>query len=169
MIFYLFFFLWHSGRWQLQEAIAACHTAAPSWGETDWLQIVTLYDLLLARDPSPVPRLNRAVAVAELGEPERALADLDDVADALSGFHLFHATHVATAVSSLLGNQPQRASGRRERERHRLTRDRAADGCNGMPIEVVPGQPQSAWMGARPRDVHLGVNHAGPPMPAHRA
>jgi predicted RNA polymerase sigma factor len=80
-----------TGRWQLQAAIAACHTSAPSWGETDWLQIVTLYDLLVARDPSPVPRLNRAVAVAELGQPERALADLDRVSGALRGFHLFHA------------------------------------------------------------------------------
>jgi RNA polymerase sigma factor (sigma-70 family) len=80
------------GRWQLQAAIAACHTSAPSWAETDWLQIVTLYDLLVARDPSPVPRLNRAVAVAEVGQPERALADLDGVAEALRGFHLFHAT-----------------------------------------------------------------------------
>jgi RNA polymerase sigma factor (sigma-70 family) len=81
-----------TGRWQLQAAIAACHASAPSWAETDWLQIVTLYDLLVARDPSPVPRLNRAVAVAELGQSERALADLDNVAEALRGFHLFHAT-----------------------------------------------------------------------------
>jgi RNA polymerase sigma-70 factor (ECF subfamily) len=81
-----------TGRWQLQAAIAACHTSARSWGETDWLQIVTLYDLLVARDPSPVPRLNRAVAVAELGQPERALADLDGVSGALRSFHLFHAT-----------------------------------------------------------------------------
>src|SRR4051794_27838405 len=79
------------GRWQLQAAIAACHAAAPSWDDTDWLQIAALYDVLIGRDPSPVPRLNRAIAVAQLGHPERALADLDEVAAALRGFHLYHA------------------------------------------------------------------------------
>ena len=59
------------GRYQLQAAIAACHASSPSWAETDWLQIVTLYDVLLRHDPSPVPRLNRAVALAQLG-PEQA-------------------------------------------------------------------------------------------------
>jgi RNA polymerase sigma factor (sigma-70 family) len=81
-----------SGRWQLQAAIAACHASAPSWEETDWLQIVTLYDVLVARDPSPVARLNRAVAVAELGRREQALADVDGLAEQLAGYHLFHAT-----------------------------------------------------------------------------
>ena len=47
------------GRFQLQAAIAACHATSPSWAETDWLQIVTLYDVLGSYDPSPVVRLNR--------------------------------------------------------------------------------------------------------------
>jgi RNA polymerase sigma factor (sigma-70 family) len=82
------------GPVQLQAAIAACHATAPSWEETDWLQIVTLFDVLVAHDPSPVVRLNRAVAVSRLG-PEhvaRALADVDALADRLDGYHLFHAT-----------------------------------------------------------------------------
>jgi predicted RNA polymerase sigma factor len=83
------------GRWQLQAAIAACHASAPTWDETDWMQITTLYDLLIARDPSPVPRLNRAIAVAELGRPERSLHDLDEVSGALAGFHLYHAARAA--------------------------------------------------------------------------
>ncbi|MET0735551.1 MAG: DUF6596 domain-containing protein, partial [Microbacterium sp.] len=53
------------GRWQLHAAIAACHADAASGDETDWLQVLTLYDMLLAYDRSPVVRLNRAVAVAE--------------------------------------------------------------------------------------------------------
>ena len=67
------------GPYQLQAAIAACHASSPSWEETDWLQIVTLYDVLAHRDPSPVPRLNRAVALAQLGpeHADRALADVD--------------------------------------------------------------------------------------------
>ena len=67
------------GPYQLQAAIAACHASSPSWEETDWLQIVTLYDVLAHRDPSPVPRLNRAVALAQLGpeHADRALAEVD--------------------------------------------------------------------------------------------
>ena len=60
------------GRYQLQAAIAAVHATAPSWEETDWLQIVVLYDVLAGLDPSPVVRLNQAVARAQLGEPEQA-------------------------------------------------------------------------------------------------
>jgi RNA polymerase sigma-70 factor (ECF subfamily) len=82
------------GRYQLQAAIAAVHATAPSWAETDWLQIVTLYELLLEHDASPVTRLNRAVAVAQLGrrQAEAALADLERLAEPLAAYHLFHAT-----------------------------------------------------------------------------
>lgn len=80
------------GRYQLQAAIAAVHATAPSWEETDWLQIVVLYDVLAGLDPSPVVRLNQAVARAQLGEPELALAQLDALADRLASYHLFHAS-----------------------------------------------------------------------------
>jgi RNA polymerase sigma-70 factor (ECF subfamily) len=82
------------GPFQLQAAIAACHATAPSWAETDWLQIVALFEVLTAHDPSPVVRLNRAVALTHLG-PERvgqALADVDALRERLDGYHLFHAT-----------------------------------------------------------------------------
>ena len=82
------------GRYQLQAAIAACHASSPTWADTDWLQIVTLYDVLVRHDPSPVTRLNRAVAHAQLG-PDRAaaaLADVDALTAQLAGYHLFHAT-----------------------------------------------------------------------------
>jgi predicted RNA polymerase sigma factor len=80
-----------AGPYQLQAAIAAVHATAPSWEETDWLQIVMLYDVLARLDRSPVVRLNQAVARAQLGEPEEALAQLDGLADALASYHLFHA------------------------------------------------------------------------------
>src|SRR5699024_3305763 len=54
-------------------AISAVHTDAPSARDTDWSQIVALYDRLVAIDPSPIVRLNRAVAVAELDGPDLAL------------------------------------------------------------------------------------------------
>jgi predicted RNA polymerase sigma factor len=84
--------LGHPGRFQLQAAIAGCHANAASWAETDWLQILTLYDLLLHFDSSPVIRLNHAIALSHLRGPEAALAEVDQVADRLSGYHLLHAT-----------------------------------------------------------------------------
>jgi RNA polymerase sigma-70 factor (ECF subfamily) len=83
------------GRYQLQAAIAACHCEAATWADTDWLQILTLYDLLLRYDPSPVVRLNRAVATARVEGPAVALAEVDAVAGPLRRFHLLHATRAA--------------------------------------------------------------------------
>ncbi len=80
------------GRYQLQAAIAACHASASTWAETDWLQILTLYDVLIRIDPSPVTRLNRAVALAQNGDATQALADVDGLAGALDSYHLWHAT-----------------------------------------------------------------------------
>lgn len=84
------------GRWQLQAAIAACHADAATSAETDWLQVLTLYDMLLAYDRSPVVRLNRAVALLQVEGPESALAEVDELATPLAGFHLWHAVRAAT-------------------------------------------------------------------------
>ena len=80
------------GRFQLQGAIAACHAAAPRWEDTDWLQILTLYDVLLHHDPSPVIRLNHAIALGQVQGAAAALTELDALADRLEDYHLFHAT-----------------------------------------------------------------------------
>jgi RNA polymerase sigma-70 factor, ECF subfamily len=77
------------GPYQIQAAINAVHSDAPSVDATDWGQIVALYDQLMAIAPSPVVALNRAVAVAEVEGPEAALALVDEVD--LEGYHLFHA------------------------------------------------------------------------------
>ncbi len=79
------------GRWQLHAAIAACHADAASPDETDWLQVLTLYDMLLAYDRSPVVRLNRAVALARIEGPREALAEVDPLVDTLARSHLWHA------------------------------------------------------------------------------
>lgn len=79
------------GRYQLLAAISAVHTDAPSARDTDWSQIVVLYDRLMRLDPSPIVRLNRAIAVAELDGPDAALAEIDRLSDALEGYHAFHA------------------------------------------------------------------------------
>jgi RNA polymerase sigma-70 factor (ECF subfamily) len=77
------------GPYQIQAAINAVHSDAPTAAETDWAQIVALYDQLLAVTPTPVVALNRAVAVAELDGPAVALAQVDRLD--LDGYHLFHA------------------------------------------------------------------------------
>jgi len=77
------------GPYQLQAAMAAVHSDAPTAAETDWRQIVQLYDLLLTIIPSPVARLNRAVAVAELDGPAVALTQLDGLD--LGSYGPFHA------------------------------------------------------------------------------
>jgi RNA polymerase sigma-70 factor (ECF subfamily) len=80
------------GPYQLQAAIAASHAEAPSWEETDWNEVVALYDALLAFTPSPVVRLNRAIARRHVAGPGAALAEVDATAPELDGYYLFHAT-----------------------------------------------------------------------------
>ncbi|MEU4574308.1 RNA polymerase sigma factor [Nonomuraea sp. ATR24] len=81
------------GPYQLQAAIAACHAEADRWDDTDWRQIVVLYDMLLRLAPSPVTRLHRAVAVRHADGPEAALGELKDLRAALDRYPLYHATH----------------------------------------------------------------------------
>ena len=78
------------GPYQVQAAIAAVHSDAADAAQTDWGQVVALYDQLLALRPTAVVSLNRAVAVAELAGPEVALAQVDGLD--LASYHLFHAT-----------------------------------------------------------------------------
>jgi RNA polymerase sigma-70 factor, ECF subfamily len=78
------------GPYQIQAAIAAVHSDAPTAAATDWGQIVRLYDQLTVLAPSPVVALNRAVAVAELDGPDVALALVDRL-PGLAGWHLYHA------------------------------------------------------------------------------
>jgi RNA polymerase sigma-70 factor, ECF subfamily len=77
------------GPYQLQAAINAVHSDAPTAAATDWRQILALYDQLLALAPSPVVALHRAVAVAEVEGPETALALVDGLE--LDRYRLFHA------------------------------------------------------------------------------
>jgi RNA polymerase sigma-70 factor (ECF subfamily) len=76
------------GPYQIQAAINAVHSDAPTAADTGWRQILELYDQLLAVAPSPVIALNRAVAVAEVEGPDAALALVDDLD--LDRYHLFH-------------------------------------------------------------------------------
>jgi len=79
------------GPYCLQAAIAAVHAEAPSAAETDWSEIIGLYDALSRLDPSPVISLNRAVAVAMRDGPAAGLALVDALMGELEGYHLAHA------------------------------------------------------------------------------
>ncbi|MFG1909732.1 RNA polymerase sigma factor [Kribbella sp. NPDC048928] len=80
------------GRYQILAAINAVHTSARDVRDTDWSQVVALYDQLARIDHSPIVALNRAIAVAELDGPEVALAIIDGLDDKLSAYHAYHAT-----------------------------------------------------------------------------
>jgi RNA polymerase sigma-70 factor (ECF subfamily) len=97
------------GRYQILAAINAVHTSARAVDDTDWSQVVALYDQLVRLDPSPIIALNRAVAVAELDGPEVALAAVDPLEDRLAGYHAYHATR-ADLLRRLGRGQDSRAA-----------------------------------------------------------
>jgi RNA polymerase sigma-70 factor (ECF subfamily) len=78
------------GRYQVLAAVNAVHTSARDVRDTDWSQVIALYDQLARLDPSPIVALNRAIAVAELDGPQTALAQVDGLP--LEGYRAFHAT-----------------------------------------------------------------------------
>jgi len=97
------------GRYQILAAINAVHTSARDVRDTDWSQIVALYDQLARLDPSPIVALNRAIAIAELDGPEVALAAVDRLDDRLAGYHAYHATR-ADLLRRLGRGQESRAA-----------------------------------------------------------
>jgi RNA polymerase sigma-70 factor (ECF subfamily) len=97
------------GRYQILAAINAVHTCARDVRDTDWSQIVALYDQLVRLDPSPIIALNRAVAVAELDGPEAALAAVGRLEDKLADYHAYHATR-ADLLRRLGRSQQSRAA-----------------------------------------------------------
>ena len=117
------------GPYQIQAAINAVHSDAPTAARTDWRQIVRLYDQLLTVTPNPVVALNRAVAVAEVDGPGAALALVDGLE--LDNYYLYHAiradllvrlerkTEAAAAYERAIGLTPNEA------ERAFLKRGRA--------------------------------------------
>ena len=119
------------GRYQILAAINAVHTDARDARDTDWSQVVALYDQLVRLDPSPIVALNRAIAVAELDGAEVALASVDRLDDALDGYHAYHATR-----ADLLRRQ-----GRSQKSR--AAYDRA--------IELAANSAETAYL-ARRRD-----------------
>jgi RNA polymerase sigma-70 factor (ECF subfamily) len=126
------------GPYQIQAAIQAVHTDARTAADTDWAQIVALYDQLVAFHPTPVVALNRAIALAELEGPAVALAVVEELD--LDGYYLLHA-----ARADLLG---------------RLGRDDEAWHAYGRAIELAGNDVERRSL--RTRQEALAFNPASP-------
>lgn len=103
------------GPYQIQAAIAACHATAPSWEETDWLQILALYEVLFRMAPSPIVALNRAIAMRYVLGSAAALAEVETLHGALQSYHLYHATR-AELLEALGQAEPAREANKRALE-----------------------------------------------------
>jgi RNA polymerase sigma-70 factor (ECF subfamily) len=137
------------GRFTLQAAIAALHAQAPSYAETDWPQILTLYDELLRVWPSPVVALNRAVAVSMVDGPEAALAAVEALErdGRLAGYRYLPATK-----ADLL---------------HRLGRDAEAAGAYRAALALSDNEAEQEFLaerlGVRNLQDRTGGRRAGSP------
>ncbi|MGW7524352.1 RNA polymerase sigma factor [Streptomyces sp. NPDC054783] len=120
------------GPYQLQAAINAVHSDAPTAEATDWDQILRLYDQLMGVAPSPVVALNRAVAVAETEGPAEALALVDSLD--LGRYHVLHAVR-----ADLL---------------RRLGRTAEAAAEYGLAAELAGSEAERAYLGRRRRETH---------------
>ena len=126
------------GSYQIQAAIAAVHAAAPDCGHTDWRQIRVLYDRLYSYTPSPVVRLNRAVATRFAVGPQAALGEVEELAGDLDDYRLFHAvraellTHVGRHAEARAANERALALAANPAERELLAR-RLPPSC-GPPV-----------------------------------
>jgi len=122
------------GPYQIQAAINAVHTDAPTVQDTDWRQIVALYDLLRAAHPSPIVELNRAVALAELDGPSVALALIEPLD--LTGYHAWH-----VARADLL---------------RRLDRPADAAAAYRRAIELTDNRAEQAFLRRRTAELDVG-------------
>ncbi|HMI34614.1 MAG TPA: sigma-70 family RNA polymerase sigma factor [Propionibacteriaceae bacterium] len=124
----------HPGPFQLQAAIQAVHCDAARFEDTDWPQIMTLYDNLYDAMPTAVVAMNRAIALAETAGPQVALAQLDTLERDLAGYHLLHASR-ATML-------------------RRLGREEEAIHAFNLAIELAPGARERGFL-----DRQRGASH----------
>ena len=138
-------------RYGLQAAIAAVHAEAPSWDETDWAQVVDLYDLLAAVWPSPVVALNRGVAVGFARGPAAGLAELDALAaePQLAGYG-----YLPAARAAFLAKLGRVAAARTAYEEAILLTG------NEVEREFLAARLAELDAGMRPTDRH-GTGHSG--------
>jgi RNA polymerase sigma-70 factor, ECF subfamily len=133
------------GPYQIQAAINAVHSDAGRSAETDWGQILALYDQLMAMAPTPVVALNRAVALAEVAGPAPALDLIDQLG--LADYHLFHATRADFL--------------------RRLGRPFEAMSAYDRAIALATNASERRFLERRRRQVHTGQLEAGPVLDRH--
>lgn len=109
------------GPFLIEASIAAIHCEARCWEETDWAQILALYDVLSQMDPSPIVRLNRAIALSYVAGAASAIQEVESTQRQLSGYHLYHATRAV--LLRQLGRIAE--ADRADAEAIRLTRNEA--------------------------------------------
>jgi RNA polymerase sigma-70 factor (ECF subfamily) len=134
------------GRFALQAAIAALHATAPTYEDTDWGQVLVLYDELLRVWPSPVVALNRTVALAMVDGPDAALREVEDLErnEQLAGYH-----YVPSVKAELL---------------RRLGRHREAAEAYRVALELADNRAEREFLAGR-----LAESASGSPRPAqHR-
>ena len=121
----------HVSAYHLEAGIAACHAVAPSWADTDWPQIVELYDDLLALTSSPVVALNRAIAVSRVQGPISGLAALDAMAgrEALARYPLLPAVQAELWREA---GDPERAAA-----------------CYREALTLARSAPEQRWLSSR--------------------
>jgi len=129
------------GRFTLQAAIAALHAQAPNYAETDWPQILVLYDELLRIWPSPVVALNRAVAVSMVDGPEAALAEVEALEGdgRLAGYR-----YLPSTKADLL---------------HRLGRDAEAADAYQAALALSGNAAEQEFLADRVRSAQLELDH----------
>ena len=96
------------GPYQLQAAISAVHGQSRSWNQTDWREIVALYELLFSIQPSPVVRINQAIAISYARSPEDALGILAEMAE-LEKIQVYQPYHAALGDLLARTNKPTQA------------------------------------------------------------
>jgi RNA polymerase sigma-70 factor (ECF subfamily) len=128
------------GPYTLQAAIAAVHAGAPSAAETDWAEIVGLYDVLMRADPSPVVELNRAVAVAMRDGPDAGLRLIDNLLGRgeLGDYFLAHSARAELC--------------------RRVGRTKDAVQAYRRALELTKQQPQRQFLERRLKDLHGGAS-----------
>jgi hypothetical protein len=134
----------HPGPYQIQAAINAVHSDAATAADTDWSQILRLYDQLMALAPTPVVALNRAVALAEVEGPQAGLSAVETSRSTATA----STTQSAPICCAASGAPPRR---RRSTRRRSARRQRGRAGLPGAPAPGGRGRRMSTSLGVRPR------------------
>jgi RNA polymerase sigma-70 factor (ECF subfamily) len=155
------------GRFAVQAAIAALHAEAPSYAETDWRQVLGLYDVLTRVWSSPVVALNRAVALAKVAGPAAALARVDELAEdgRLAGYRYLPVTR-ADLLRQLGRSEEAVAAYRAALDLAENTAEREFLAARIAELDEADGRGRIGGSGHRQAEAHGGHPDHRPELPA---